>query len=163
LRPLEQEPVHGDGGDEQRRGHGRGHEREHVHATLERVDRREPVHERQREQEREQDLHPGLSDTQLLQQLGEVAVGPLQGGLRAVLGVPLVVAHRRRLYCSDPGHHRHHIPAPRCGEVPRDQDREHPRLASGPADRVFCAVVMWTQGPSALRDPLGGDTVEHAG
>ena len=29
---------------------------------------------------------------------------------------------------QNPGHHRHHIPAPRRSEVPRGQDREHPRL-----------------------------------
>jgi hypothetical protein len=86
---LKQESVHSDGGDEQRSGDRRGHEREDIHPALKCIDRREPVHERQRE-------HPGLRDAQLLQQLSEVAVRPLQRCLRAVLGVPGVVARQRR-------------------------------------------------------------------
>jgi hypothetical protein len=79
---------------------------------LEGVDRRESVHERQHEKEREQNLHPGLGDAQLLQQLAEVPVRPLERRLRTVLGVPRVVAHQRRFHRSD---HRHHNPCSHVG------------------------------------------------
>src|SRR5439155_22858276 len=92
-------------------GQRRRDERAEVEALLRRGRRREPLGERQGDQEREQDLHAGLRDPQLLEQLDEVAVGALVGGLVPavfdgvdVVGVPgpsgYSLAHEVR-FCPD--------------------------------------------------------------
>jgi hypothetical protein len=76
-------------------GKRRGHQRHEVDASLGGGEVLEPLHERQREQEREQDLRARLGHPQLLQQLAEVAVQPLLGGLPAGLPVPVLIATAR--------------------------------------------------------------------
>jgi hypothetical protein len=56
----------------------------------------EPLGERQRQQEGEQNLHAGLRDPKLLQQLGVVAVGALVLGLITAVALRVAVGFRRR-------------------------------------------------------------------
>ena len=69
--------------DQQDRRGRRADERREVGAALEARDLVEARRERHREQEREQDLHAGLDDAHLLQELDEVAVEALRVGLVA--------------------------------------------------------------------------------
>src|SRR5258706_510789 len=64
------------------RGDRRTQQGTDIHNLLKRIDISEAGAEGQRQQEREQDLHSGLGDPQLLQQVAEVAVQPF--GLRLV-------------------------------------------------------------------------------
>jgi len=83
---------------------GRGDRGQHqvgqVQVPLAWFDRGEPVGERQREQEPEQHLHAEAGHSQLLQQLGEIAVIPL--GLRLVPGVRgCCLFHRTSISSAD--------------------------------------------------------------
>ncbi|UNM13683.1 hypothetical protein J4032_21490 [Streptomyces formicae] len=102
---------------EQRRGQYGQQQRGDVRAALEGVEPGECGREGDGQKEGEQDLHARLGDPQLLEQLGEVAVGPLQLGLVTLglvtlgvvtLGVVTLGLVRRRI----PG-------AVRRGIVPR--------------------------------------------
>src|SRR6266545_1154433 len=85
-----------------------GHQGPVVQTTLEAGDLTEALGEGQCEQEREQDLHARLGDAQLLEQLVEVAVEPLQLAFLALATVPIGVwfAHvappprAARLHCA---------------------------------------------------------------
>jgi hypothetical protein len=82
LAHPEQDAVQRRGRDEQHGGRGRADQRGEVGGALEAGDLVEARRERHREQEREEDLHAGLDDAHLLEQLDEVAVQPL--GVRLV-------------------------------------------------------------------------------
>jgi hypothetical protein len=95
LVAAEQDAVVRDGSDDERRRAGRQQERHEVDDALELRDLHEPLRERKRQQEREQDLHAGLRDPQLLEQLEHVPVGPRVLALSADALIPVVVRHRR--------------------------------------------------------------------
>jgi len=87
LEPLAVDhPVERGGRDQQRGCAGSQDHGRDVGVALEVRDRGEPRGERQGEQERQQDLHTGLGDPDLLQDLVVGTVEPLQRGLAARAG-----------------------------------------------------------------------------
>jgi hypothetical protein len=96
LAGTEQEPVDRHRRDQQCARPRGAQERDDVQLALELRRLLEPRRERHREEKGEQDLHAGLGDAQLLQQLAQVAVQPLCLRLASRSRVVLLVGPHAR-------------------------------------------------------------------